>query len=240
MTAPLVSTLGDVLTLPALYLATGLLGIGLVTSGLGWVLAAVGRRRRWWPGPVLAPAAAAHRAVVDPGARGGRRLVSSLAGVALERRLGTFSRATRRCSSSCPRTSPAPARSAGSCPGGSPASSSSASPRRPRCRRAPPAATSGSWPASACPSSSPTAPAPTSWPALLGEASPGLGHLIAASLLGGAAAMLVVLVIAYYGTIATVRLGIDPDTYGIPMVSSTVDLVGALTLIVAIATLGLT
>ena len=52
-------------------------------------------------------------------------------------------------------------------------------------------------------------------------------------------AMVVVLVIAYYGTIAAVRLGIDPDTYGIPMVSSTVDLVGALTLVVAIATLGL-
>jgi mgtE-like transporter len=76
--------------------------------------------------------------------------------------------------------------------------------------------------------------------ALLGEESPGLGHLVGASLLGGLAAMLVVLAIAYYGTIATVRLGIDPDTYGIPMVSSTVDLVGALTLIIAIASLGLT
>ena len=32
VTAPLVSTLGDVLTLPALYLATGLLGLGLVTT----------------------------------------------------------------------------------------------------------------------------------------------------------------------------------------------------------------
>ncbi|MDP1807495.1 MAG: magnesium transporter, partial [Acidimicrobiales bacterium] len=41
VTAPLVSTLGDVLTLPALYLATGLLGLGLVTSGMGWGLAAV-------------------------------------------------------------------------------------------------------------------------------------------------------------------------------------------------------
>ncbi len=74
----------------------------------------------------------------------------------------------------------------------------------------------------------------------LGEESPGLGQLVAASLLAGLAAMVVVLVIAYYGTIAAVRLGIDPDTYGIPMVSSTVDLVGALTLVVAIATLGLT
>ena len=42
--------------------------------------------------------------------------------------------------------------------------------------------------------------------------------------------MVVVLAIAYYGTIAAVRTGIDPDTYGIPIVSSTVDLVGALTL----------
>jgi mgtE-like transporter len=75
---------------------------------------------------------------------------------------------------------------------------------------------------------------------LLGENSPGLFKLIAASLLGGLAAMVVVLVIAYYGTIAAVRADIDPDTYGIPLVSSTVDLVGALTLIVAITTLGLT
>ena len=38
------------------------------------------------------------------------------------------------------------------------------------------------------------------------------------------------------------RLGarrVDPDTYGIPVVSSTVDFVGAFTLTVAIATLGL-
>jgi mgtE-like transporter len=74
---------------------------------------------------------------------------------------------------------------------------------------------------------------------LLGEASPGLGQLIAVSVLAGLMAMVAVLVMAYYGTIAAVRLGIDPDTYGIPMVSSTVDLVGALTLVVAIAVLHL-
>jgi mgtE-like transporter len=75
---------------------------------------------------------------------------------------------------------------------------------------------------------------------LLDVGSPGLGQLIAASLLAGLMAMVAVLVIAYYGTIAAVRLGIDPDTYGIPLVSSTVDLVGALTLVVAITTLALT
>src|SRR5690606_29661952 len=49
---------------------------------------------------------------------------------------------------------------------------------------------------------------------VIGLDSPGALELVAASLLGGAAAMLVVLVIAYYGTIATVRTDLDPDTYG--------------------------
>ena len=75
---------------------------------------------------------------------------------------------------------------------------------------------------------------------LLGVSSPGAVELVAASLLGGLAAMAVVLVIAYYGTLATIRTNLDPDTYGIPMVTSTVDLVGAMTLIVAISVLGLT
>src|SRR3546814_10452725 len=38
VTAPLVSSLGDVLTIPALWVGTGLLGFGLVSTGLGWVL----------------------------------------------------------------------------------------------------------------------------------------------------------------------------------------------------------
>jgi mgtE-like transporter len=50
--------------------------------------------------------------------------------------------------------------------------------------------------------------------------------------------MVVVVVMAYYGSIATVRMGIDPDTYGIPIVSSTVDLIGALALVAVIAAFG--
>jgi mgtE-like transporter len=75
---------------------------------------------------------------------------------------------------------------------------------------------------------------------VLGEASPGVGDMLAASLAGGLLAMALVVVIAYYGSIASVRAGVDPDTYGIPVVSSTVDFVGAFTLTVAIAALGLT
>jgi mgtE-like transporter len=34
------------------------------------------------------------------------------------------------------------------------------------------------------------------------------------------------------------RFGLDPDTYGIPMVTSTLDLVGAFTLILALVAVG--
>ena len=69
VTAPLVSSLGDVLTLPALYLATGLLGLGLVTSTLGLGPRGGGRRRAGGRGQVLAPPAPAHRPDLDAGPR---------------------------------------------------------------------------------------------------------------------------------------------------------------------------
>ena len=75
--------------------------------------------------------------------------------------------------------------------------------------------------------------------ALLGVASPGLDRLVAASLVGGLVAIGLVVLIAYYGTIAAVRLGLDPDTYGIPVVTSSVDLVGSFALIFAIVALGI-
>ena len=94
VTAPLVSSLGDVLTLPALYLATGLLGLGLVTSTLGWALAALA---------VVALVAGARSSL--PQLRRIVRtsmpvlviagLVSSLAGVALEAAAHDVRRAPR-------------------------------------------------------------------------------------------------------------------------------------------------
>ena len=44
--------------------------------------------------------------------------------------------------------------------------------------------------------------------------------------------------VAYYGTIAAYRLGLDPDNYGIPLVTSSMDLVGAFALILAIVVVG--
>ena len=71
-----------------------------------------------------------------------------------------------------------------------------------------------------------------------GLASPGIGWLIAAAVLGGAVAALIAALVAYYSTIGSVRVGLDPDTYGIPLVTSTLDLFGAFTLILAINLLG--
>jgi mgtE-like transporter len=238
VTAPLVSTLGDVLTLPALWLATGLLGFGLVTSTLGWVLAAAAvaalvagfatslpllRRIVRTSIPVLVMAG----------------LVSSLAGVALERRLVTFTALPALLI-----LVPAHLSSAGALGGILSGRLSS----KLLLGLAPPTAVPsraaredlGFVAALSLPVFAANGAGAHFVARMLGEASPGLGKLMAASLLGGIAAMVVVLVIAYYGTIAAVRADIDPDTYGIPLVSSTVDLVGALTLIVTITTLGLT
>jgi mgtE-like transporter len=74
---------------------------------------------------------------------------------------------------------------------------------------------------------------------LLGQASPGLGQMVVAALGAAVFAMAFVVVLAYYGTIAAIRLGVDPDTYGIPIVTSFVDFVGAVALIVTIVTLGI-
>jgi mgtE-like transporter len=237
VTAPLVSSLGDVLTLPALYLATGLLGYGLVTSTLGWVLAAL----------AVAALVAGARSSLPQLRRIVRTsmpvllvagIVSSLAGVALERRLTVFSALPALLI-----LVPAHLSSAGALGGILSGRLSSQ-------------LLLGLVPPTALPSRGARRDlwlvAGLSVPVflangvgahvvarLLDVASPGLGQLVGASLLAGLAAMVVVTVIGYYGTIVTVRLGIDPDTFGIPMVSSTVDLIGALTLVAAIAALGL-
>jgi len=73
---------------------------------------------------------------------------------------------------------------------------------------------------------------------LLDQESPGLASMLQVSLLGGVLAVLFVLAVGYYGTIAAVRFGVDPDTYGIPLVTSSVDFTGAFCLVLAIVAVG--
>jgi mgtE-like transporter len=235
--APLVSTLSDVLTLPALYLATGLLGYGLVTTGAGWTLGALA---------VMALLAGVRSKLPEL-----RRIVrssvpvllfagvvSSVAGVALEGRIAIFTALPALLI-----LVPTHLSSAGALGGILSGRLSSQ-------------LLLGLAPATAMPSRAARANlgfvAALSVPVfiangvgaylvagLLHQATPGLGYLVLVSVLAGAGAMVAVIAVTYYGTIAAVRVGADPDTYGIPIVSSSVDLIGTLTLIVAIAVVGL-
>jgi mgtE-like transporter len=63
-------------------------------------------------------------------------------------------------------------------------------------------------------------------------------RMIGISLIGGSLATACALGIAYYGAVAAFRLGLDPDNHGIPLMTSSMDLVGAFALILAIALLG--
>ena len=69
--------------------------------------------------------------------------------------------------------------------------------------------------------------------------TPGAARMVAISLVGGFVATGFAVLIAYYGSIATYRLGLDPDNHGIPMITSSMDLVGAIALILAIVLVGI-
>jgi mgtE-like transporter len=71
-------------------------------------------------------------------------------------------------------------------------------------------------------------------------ASPGVVKMIEVTLLGGLVATCFAVVLAYYGSIAAYRLGLDPDNHGIPMITSSMDLIGAVSLILALVVVGVT
>lgn len=237
VTAPLVSTLGDVLTLPALYIATFLVGIRIVTPVLG----------------TIAMVAAATALVVGAMSRLEmlRRIVreslpilalagavSAMAGIVLERRFEAF-----QVLPALLVLVPAHLSSAGALGG----------------------ILSGRLSTKlvlgvVSPSGVPGKEARGDIALLfllglpvylfngvgahfvsraLSHRSPGLLQMVGVSMLGGMVAMAFVAIVAYYGTIAAVRNGLDPDTYGIPLVSSSVDFVGAFTLVLTIALLGI-
>jgi mgtE-like transporter len=69
--------------------------------------------------------------------------------------------------------------------------------------------------------------------------SPGALEMIGVSLLAGVFATTAAVLVGYYGAVATYRLGLDPDSHGIPIVTSSLDFLGAVSLILAIVILGL-
>ncbi len=75
--------------------------------------------------------------------------------------------------------------------------------------------------------------------AAVGLRSPGSLEMIAVSMLAGVVATTFAVLVGFYGAVAAHRLGLDPDNHGIPIVTSSLDLLGAIALILAIVALGL-
>ncbi|MDP7067200.1 MAG: magnesium transporter [Acidimicrobiales bacterium] len=74
---------------------------------------------------------------------------------------------------------------------------------------------------------------------VFGFESPGTVSLVWISTIGGTIATVLAGAIGYYGTALAVRAGVDPDTYGMPLVTSSVDLGGAAALVLTIGWMGL-
>jgi mgtE-like transporter len=236
--APVVSTLGDVLTLPALWLATFVARIPVVGSSLGALLTLVSVA-------VFARAAQSRRSVLKRVVRESwpvlsvAALLSTLAGLVLEKRLVTLVAFPALLM-----LQPAFVSSAGAL--GGLLSSRTASKLHlglaipsvwpHRDVRADAAFTFGLY----LPVYVLNGAGAHMVARMLGRTSPGLGTIVGVALLGGAVAVGFALAVTYYGTVAAMRLGVDPDTYGIPMVTSSVDFGGAVALLATAALLGVT
>ena len=237
LTAPLVSTLGDVLTLPALWVASLLLDVDLLADAVGVVVVVA----------VMAVFAAAWRSKEEV-LRGILResmpilfaaaCLSTMAGISIEKRLGTFSTYPALLI-----LFPAFISSAGALGG---ILSSRLSTKLHLGLMTPTSFPSRDARADGSlvlllgvPVYLFNAAGAHFVGRLLGQASPGLLEMAVVSLVGGLFAVLFVVAVAYYGTIAAVRFGADPDTYGIPLVTSSVDFVGAVALIVVIVSVGI-
>ena len=73
-----------------------------------------------------------------------------------------------------------------------------------------------------------------------GQASPGLGTMLSISMLAGFLATIISCAVAYYSAIAVFRFGWDPDNFSIPISSAVMDLAGTLCLVLVILLLGVT
>ncbi|WP_332450529.1 magnesium transporter [Methanoculleus sp.] len=69
---------------------------------------------------------------------------------------------------------------------------------------------------------------------LMGLDSPGQGMLVIISLVAGLAVMTLVNGVAYVTASLSFRYGLDPDNFGIPVITSLIDLIGAATLVAVI------
>jgi mgtE-like transporter len=74
--------------------------------------------------------------------------------------------------------------------------------------------------------------------ALTGGPDPGPASLIGATLLAGALVLPITLVVGYYVAVLTARFGIDPDNQGVPFLTSLLDLAGVAAILLVMRTSG--
>ena len=79
----------------------------------------------------------------------------------------------------------------------------------------------------------------SSWPTSRTRRARAALDMMGVALLAGFMATTASVVVGFYAAVATYRFGLDPDNHGVPMVTSSLDLLGALSLILAIVILGL-
>jgi mgtE-like transporter len=73
---------------------------------------------------------------------------------------------------------------------------------------------------------------------VLSQAYPGALRFVGIVIVGGVMATLVAAVIGYYAAIATFRFGFDPDNHTIPLVTSGMDLLGVVCLVLSMVMFG--
>jgi mgtE-like transporter len=73
---------------------------------------------------------------------------------------------------------------------------------------------------------------------LVGYPHPGIATFLGVTMLGGILATEVASVIGYYAAVLAYRLGFDPDNYTIPLVTSGMDLLGVICLVTALVVFG--
>jgi mgtE-like transporter len=74
---------------------------------------------------------------------------------------------------------------------------------------------------------------------IAGKHGPGLLKMVEVSVLGGVLATAFAVVVGFYAAVLTHRLRLDPDNHGIPIVTASLDLFGAFSLILAMVLVGI-
>jgi len=75
---------------------------------------------------------------------------------------------------------------------------------------------------------------------LLGLTSPGAATMVGVTVMAGLLVTLLTAFVAYYTAAATYRVGLDPDNHGLPTITSSMDLLGVVCVVLALQAFGVT